>query len=263
MVDRATSRLAADLTEAIRNQDDPETVRQGGPAYLLLVDALIAGSPDNEELLSAGASLYGAYAGFFVDDPARARRLAGKALGYGARALCRRRAAACALRGLPFDAFRSALDGFGRGDVPALFGLATAWTGWIQANANDWNAVAELPKVQALLRRILELDEGYRAGEAHLYLGALLALRPPALGGRPEAARRHFERAIALSGGRNLMAKVLYAERYARMVFDKALHDRLLREVLAADPSAPGLTLTNTLAQERARRLLAESDAYF
>ena len=59
------------------------------------------------------------------------------------------------------------------------------------------------------------------------------------------------------------MAKVLYAERYARLLFDRELHDRLLVEVLAADAHSPGLTLSNTLAQEQARLLLESGDEYF
>ena len=36
-----------------------------------------------------------------------------------------------------------------------------------------------------------------------------------------------------------------------------------LDEVVEADPEAPGLTLSNTLAQDEARRLLADADEYF
>ena len=66
-----------------------------------------------------------------------------------------------------------------------------------------------------------------------------------------------------LSEGRNLMIKVLYARSYARLVFDRPLHDRLLGEVLAADPEMPGLVLTNTLARQEASELLAGADDYF
>ena len=59
------------------------------------------------------------------------------------------------------------------------------------------------------------------------------------------------------------MAKVMYAERYARLVFDRELHDRLLQEVLAAPVQVPGLTLGNTLAVARAKQLLASADDYF
>jgi hypothetical protein len=109
----------------------------------------------------------------------------------------------------------------------------------------------------------LELDETYGDGALHGYLGILNSLRPPALGGRPEVAQAHFERAIELSSGRDLSVKVEYAKRYARLVFDRDLHDRLLREVLAADVDAPGYTLFNTLAKLEAQELLASSQEYF
>ena len=59
------------------------------------------------------------------------------------------------------------------------------------------------------------------------------------------------------------MAKVELARRYARLMFDQVLHDRLLREVLAADPYATDLTLSNVLAQREAQRLLSTSAAFF
>ena len=123
--------------------------------------------------------------------------------------------------------------------------------------------MADKARVEALIRRVVELDPSHRAGAPYLYLGVLETLLPAALGGHPEEGRRHFERAIELSGGRDLMAKVLLASEYARMVFDRELHDRLCREVLEASPEAPGLTLNNALAQERARQLLDSSSEYF
>ncbi|HEX4974769.1 MAG TPA: TRAP transporter TatT component family protein, partial [Pseudomonadales bacterium] len=84
-----------------------------------------------------------------------------------------------------------------------------------------------------------------------------------ALGGKPEEGKQHFERAIAISEGKNLLVKVMYAEQYARLVFDQKLHDRLLNEVISSNPVVPELTLINTFAQEKAHKLLAESKDYF
>ncbi|MCM2356079.1 MAG: TRAP transporter TatT component family protein [Arenimonas sp.] len=53
------------------------------------------------------------------------------------------------------------------------------------------------------------------------------------------------------------------AEYYARLLFDQELHDRLLAEVLAADPVEPGFTLMNVLAQQRAQALQASGRDYF
>ena len=77
------------------------------------------------------------------------------------------------------------------------------------------------------------------------------------------AGLAHFQKAIELSGGRDLSIKVDFARYYARTLYDRELHDRLLEEVLAADPTQPGLTLFNTLAQDDAKELLAGADDYF
>ncbi len=138
-----------------------------------------------------------------------------------------------------------------------------SWLVWIRAHSDDWTALADLPKVDAALGSLQALDGDYQAGNVQLYLGILHTLRPPALGGNPEAGRRHFEQALALSGGHDLSAKVEFARSYARMVYDRDLHDQLLKEVLEADPRQDGYTLLNVLAQREAESLLAGADDYF
>jgi len=64
--------MASDLSDAILEQNDPETVEAGAPAYLLLIDGLIRDNPKSEDLLRSGAKLYGAYASVFVKDAERA-----------------------------------------------------------------------------------------------------------------------------------------------------------------------------------------------
>ncbi len=259
----ATRGLADNLGEAILNQDDPATVKEGAPAYLLILDGFIKDSPDDPALLMAGARLYGAYAAVFVEEPERAKRMTNRARDYARRALCLRQERFCELEARPYDEFAPVLEDMTRADVPALYTYATAWAGWVQARRDDWLAIADLPKIEAMLDRVVVLDEAYEQGQAHLYLGILRTRLPPSLGGKPEQGRWHLERAWELSEGRNLMAKVELARRYARLVFDRELHDRLLNEVLAADPREPNLTLSNTLAQQDARQLLASGDDYF
>jgi hypothetical protein len=260
---RATNQFAANLTGAILDQDDPATVREGVPAYLLLVDGLIRGDPQNTDTLLAGAKLYDAYVSGFVGDGARAQRMAGRAFGYAHRALCLRERELCAALDQPFDAFTAALARSRRDDVATLYGFASAWAGKIQANTSDWNAIADIPKVQALLERVTAIDPHYDAGGAWLDLGVLNSIRPASLGGKPELGKADFDKALEFSGGRNQMVRVLYAQFYARLVFDQTLHDRLLHQALAADPHAPGLTLINVLAQHKAKALLASGKDYF
>ena len=263
VVRRASNQFANNLTDAILDQDDPATVRDGVPAYLLLIDGMIGGDPQNSEALLAGAKLYGAYAGGFVDEPERTQRLANRAFDYAKRALCLREKELCAALEGPFDAFAAALEKSDRGDVATIYGFGAAWAGKIQVNSGDWNAIADLPKLEALLLLVASLDPHYDNGGAYLYLGVVNSIRPASLGGKPEVGKGYFDKALEFSGGKNQVVRVLYAQFYARLVFDQALHDRLLNEVLAADPVAPRLTLINLLAQRKAKALLASGKDYF
>lgn len=258
-----TGKLAGDLSNAVLNQDDLTTVQQGAPAYLLLLDGMLAGDPKNQQLLLTAARLYGAYAAIFVTEPDRAQRLTEKARSYAVRAVCLNNQALCRHWQRPYDEFTAVLATLKPDDASLLYTFAGTWAGWIQTHSDDWNAVADLPKVEAAMRRVVALNESYDNGGAHLYLGILNSLRPAALGGKPEEGQAHFQRAIELSQGHNLMAKVQYAEKYARLVFDRELHDRLLHEVIAADATQPGLTLINTLAKQQAQKLLASAKDYF
>ncbi len=262
LISNATSGLAADLSNAILDSDDPAVVRDGAPAFLIMLDALLrqGGSAD---LLRAAATLNSAYATAFVGEEERRKAFTNKALALAERAACMDIDWACEVRTAAFDDLEQDVATMRPRDVPAAYALTTAWAGWIQAHADNWNAIADLGRVRPLMARIIELDEGYDHGGPHLYMGVFETLLPSAVGGRPELGRTHFERAIGLSGGRHLLAKVLFAEHYARLVFDRELHDRLLTEVLAADIKAEGLTLTNAIAQEQARDLLDSADDYF
>ena len=186
-----------------------------------------------------------------------------QALYYALRSGCLHRDDFCRINENNYAAFEPIIQQTATDDVPALYIVGSAWATWIQFHRDDWNAVAQLAQVKAIMARIIELDEAYKDGRAHVYLGAMATLIPPAMGGDPETGRRHFDRALMLSGNRDLMIKVIYARQYARMLFNRELHDKLLNEVLAADPRQPELTLMNTIAQQQARELLQTADDYF
>ena len=263
MISSATSKMADNITLAIQNQNDLATVRDGAPAYLLMIDGLIEGDPENEDLLLAGSRLYGSYSSAFVDDEERAQRLASKSLGYARRALCLELEEVCLASAQKLNRFQDSIDATSVADIKIMYTYAVAWAGWVQVNSADWNAVADLAKVTTLFERCLQLDESYDRGGAHLYLGVIKSLVPAALGGKPEVARAHFERARSLSEGENLMVNVLMARHYARAVYDQELHDQLLTEVQMAKADYPGFTLINSLAKREADVLLAESPDFF
>ncbi len=262
-ISTATVDMTENLSRAILNNNDLATVEAGGPAYLLMVDSLLYRNPDNESLLREAANIYTAYTTVFVKDKTRAKRLTEKALDYALRATCICRPETCQFRAKSFQEFENTLSTIKKKDVPELFTLGSAWSAWIQMHREDWNAVAEISRVEAIMKRVIELDEFYQDGASHLYLGVLATLLPPALGGKPDVGRRHFERALEISKNKNLMVKVMYARHYARLMFDQKLHNRLLQEVLDAETDVPGYTLSNTLAQQQAQELLKSGEDYF
>lgn len=263
LVGSLTAGFAEDLGASILNNDDLAMVRDGAPAYLILIDSLVARDPDNADMLRQSATLHSAYAGVFVIEPERAQQMATKAKQLALRSVCLDLRNACELETRPFQEFEAWVDAQPVKNVPALYSLATTWAGWLQVNSDDFAAIAELARVKTLMSKLAELDPAYENGNVFLYLGVLETLLPPGMGGKPDIGRAHFERAIELSQGRNLLAKVMFADSYARLVFDRELHDQLLNDVLNSDVHEDGLTLMNTVAQQQAKELLESADEYF
>ena len=253
-----------EVAKASYKQSDLKMIREGMPAYLMLMDGMIEAWPDNERLLIAAAQGYSSFASVFVDeqDKEYGKQLYGKATQYALRAL--------EMRGIkdplqkPLDHFKEDLKNLGKKDVPSLFWAATCWANWINLNLDSIEAVAELPRVEGMMQRVLEIDEGFYYGGPHLFMGVLLASKPRIAGGNPEKARAHFLRAFDLGQGKFLMAYVYYADVYARKVLDKELFVSTLQSVLEAPVGGtPELTLLNTVAQKKAKELLGRVKEYF
>jgi hypothetical protein len=263
LISNAKQEFAEDLSATILEFDDPETIKKGVPAYLILISSMIKGETENADLLESGAQLYGAYASGFTDSEASKKALAQRAFNYASRAMCIRDQRFCDVKNISYFEFEALLATIEKSQAEHLFVFVSSWAGLIEANSSDWNAVAELPKVKAGIQCVLETDETVHNGNAHLYMAVMESLLPPALGGKPELAKRHFDRAIEISNGENLMVKVLYAEKYARMLFDRELHDSLLQQVIDAGAGPEDQRLINTLAKQRAAELLLDADEYF
>jgi len=263
LITSAASGLADNLASAIEDQDDPELVREAIPSYLLLLDSVARSASDDPDILGAAAELYAAYGVAFVGDGERAKTLTQRARDYGAAALCSADRDTCGLATLPFDEYVATIGGLKPKAADALYSYSFSYLAYIQANAGDYNALAALPKVEVALQHLVAIGSGDKEGAVNMYLGVLNTLRPPALGGKPEQGRAYFERAVELTGGRDLSVKVEFARGYARLVYDRELHDRLLNEVLVSEVKQPGLTLVNSLARRQAEELLASADDYF
>jgi hypothetical protein len=259
----AATGLAENLSDAVLNQNDPETARAAIPAYMVLLDGILESSPDDPDLLSAAATMYASYGAIFADDEVRAARLTTRARSYALRAMCVSYKDACGWPDLNYDDFVASVQGVPAKHAEVLYTYGFASLAFLRAHSGDMSTLAELPEIEALFYHYLSISKDNVTPSTHTYMGIMLTLRPPALGGKPEEARMHFEKAIELTDGQDLSAKVEFARGYAKLLYDRELHDQLLNEVMAADPNVHGLTLSNILAQDDAAILLKEADDYF
>lgn len=243
----------------LQQQEDIALVCEGAPAYLLMLDSMLVSSPDSQDLLLIAAQSYNAYATALEECGGSEGRIAAmneKARNHGKNLLRPL---------LPIDTpedgdFQRRLAALTTEDVPAAFWGTSAWLGWVLRQKGAPQAIADIVVIEKIMARILELDQAYQGGAAHLFFGALHAAKPQAFGGRPDLSADHFEKALALSQGRFLLVHTTYAATLARATMNQELHDRLLHQVLAFPlASAREFGLSNRIAVNRAKRLLAEN----
>ncbi|MBI5770994.1 MAG: hypothetical protein HZA93_24670 [Verrucomicrobia bacterium] len=257
--------------------DDPELIRAAAPFSLKLIESLLAETPAHRGLLLAAASGFTQYGYAFVQQDAdelessdlgaasalrdRARRLYLRARDYGLRGLATTHPDfAAALRREP----RAAVRTCARADVPLLYWTAAAWAAAIAIKKDRPDLIADLPQVEALLDRALELDEAFDRGAIHSLLISYELARQGVPGDPLARSRAHFERALALGGGREAAPLVTFAEAVCVQQQDRARFDELLRQALAIDADArPETRLVNLLMQRRARWLLSRADDLF
>jgi hypothetical protein len=260
----AAASLVEDVAKSAYKQSDLSVIRDGMPAYLLLMDGMVEAWPTNERLLIAAAQGYASYASAFIEDQDKdyANVLYAKAKNYALRSMGQR--GFNNIRVSSFDDFQDELKDIRQKDVPYVFWTAACWGNWIGLNLSSMAAMAELPRVELMMRKVLELDEAFYYGGPHLFMGIWYASRPKIAGGNLDLAREHFQKAIELGQGKFLMTHVYYAQYYARRAFDEELFKSALQKVLETPADIlPELTLLNTVAHQKAKNMLDHLEDFF
>lgn len=275
----ATAQIMTTGTPAIEEEEDIAYANQASLTSLKTLEAMQRSNPEDSTTLLLLAKSFAAYTFGFVENDIleakgnneafekmateRAKRFYGRGKKFGILLLSKNGEFKKTVNG-PLDNFKSALNRFSKKDVPALFWTAFNWGNLINFSKDAPEAIIELPKVEALMRRIIELDDRYNYSGPHLFLGAFYASRPPMLGGQPDEAKKEFDLAIEQTSGKYYMAKVLEAQFYAVQTQNKALFESLLKEVISADPAVlPEQRLANELAIRRAQILLQKEKLFF
>ena len=256
------------------SDDDPELVKAAVPFSLKLIESLLAESPQHKGMLLAACSGFTQYSFAFVNQDAdeledtdiaaatrmrvRAKRLYLRARGYGLRGLEVKHAGfEQALRKNPKTAVKSATVS----DVPLLYWTAAAWGSAISVSKDDPALVSDQIIVEALIDRALELDEDFDRGAIHGVLISYEMARQGVQGDPALRSKKHFDRAMKLSGGKLASPLVSFAESVSVQNQNRAEFQALLDQALAINPDAvPESRLQNLVAQRRARWLLGRVD---
>ncbi|MFO0710882.1 MAG: TRAP transporter TatT component family protein [Sandaracinus sp.] len=265
---------------------DPDTAEAAIPASLQQMEGLLYLLPDDGTLTATAARAYSSYGYGFLEDHmeqaeydsadeevierwrtrstlayVRAREIAIAWLdrrhpeGGGLLAVQR--------QGL--DAFTAHVARFSsEEEAIVLFWAAYGWARYISLHRDDMNAIADVAYVTVIAERVNQLAPSYFDNAPIALRAGLMAAAPPALGGRPADAKVELDRAIELTGRRNLLFLVTEARLIAIPLQDRALYRSLLEETINFDvDSYPEQRLPNLLAQRRARRYLEEIDNFF
>ena len=265
MVARSSLSILDSGNIAMNRETDLELARTAIPANLKLIEGLILELPDNADLrLQAAQGFYGFTYGFIEDeDSRRASGLYRRGLEHALRALMAAGISADIVA-QPQKELERQLAALDRGAVPALFWSASCWAKWIDMNRDDPARIAEMGKAAALMTRVLELDENYYHGSAHLFFGVYYGARPSMLGGDFKRSAEHFDKARAVTGGKLLFVDLLQAQYLARQQLDRQqFHERLTAVVNAPSDIYPEMALANAIARQKARQLLAKEEEWF
>lgn len=268
-LDRVALRSTADLLARgrVASLDEPDfqLAKDAMPSQVKLVETLIAADPSDRSLRRLAAESFGGGAFLFLEDadPARAKGFYLRGRDHALAALALKPAFA-GLASRPLDDFTASLKSATKDDVPDLFWAGFGWGGFVNLSKDDAAALADLPKVVALMTRVEELDPSFHFGGADLFFGVYYASRPVLLGGNPKKAQEAFARAAQSAKDEYLMTDLLDARWYAVAVQDKELFTRLLKKVVES-PSGrlPEARLTDEAAKRKAAALLEKTDDYF
>ena len=263
-------------TSSFTTDDDPELIKEALPFGLKTLEGLLNQLPTHRPLLRSVAVGFTSYSAGFIqpeirglqdvdldrarEQKVRARRMFLRARDYGLRAL---EVAYPNLRQSLIQDPKAALAKTIKADVPDLYWTAAAWGSAISLGKDQMDLVADVPVVDALIHRALELDEPWEAGSLSEFMIAFES-RGEAQGGSLDRARKYFNRTMELAQGKRISPLVSLAENVSITTQNRPEFDKLLDEALAFDCDRyPDTRLVNLLAQKRARQLKALAGSLF
>lgn len=279
-----TSKILLDAQPALKQEPDYDLAAQAIPASLKTVEGFHFADPSNERITRILAEGYCQYAVGFIEDlferahinddldeadylAQRATKSYLRCVGYSLELL----GDDWQEKFLePMASVAPLIEAAGSDKRDAMLFLAVGLGGAINLNKDDIAMLEHIPKVKKLLKRVIAIDKDsppsdpFLAALPHIGLGRIHTSTPPALGGKPELGKKHFEKAFAMTNKRLLLAQVYLARSYAVATQKQSLFRKLLVRVLKTDPAIwPEQRLANEIAHRRARLYLKHEKDWF
>jgi hypothetical protein len=264
MLVRASTPLIDGGIEALNHETDLDLAEDSIPTNLNMLNGMITIDPENAQLHTyAAQAYYGLSYGFNEDNrPQRASGFYLRGRHHGLTAL--KIISGKDLLDIPITEFEAQVKRFDEDDVATLFWTASNWAKWIDMHRDDPEAIAQLARATALMEQVIELDDTFYYGGAHMYFGVYYGSRSPILGGNFEKSRQHFDRAREITDGGLLIPDLLQAQYLSRQQHDQQdFHQRLTAIIDAPDDLMPSLGLQNQIAKRKAAILLSKENDWF
>lgn len=257
MMVRASTPLIEGGIDALNRETDLDLAEDSIPTNIEMLEGMIGIDPDNIKLRTyAAQAYYGLAYGFNEDNrPERAAAFYIRGLNHGLIAL--ELSGASNLKATAIADYERQVNEMTVDHVPAMFWTASNWAKWIDMHRDRAESLAQLPRPTALMQRVLDLNEDYYYGGAHMYFGVYYGSRAPMMGGNYKKSREHFDRARAITDNKLLIPDLLQAQYLARQQLDHVDFDKRLNRIInAPDDLYPELALMNQIAKRKAARLL-------
>lgn len=279
-----TGAVLIEGSKALNEEPDYEIVRIALPANLKTVEVMMAANPGNLDMLYMAGQGFAAYTYLVIEDDidqadaagdakkvaelkARASALYLRAQNYTAQLNRTKDTPSFEVRkiletGTP-DQVKALLAKFLKKDVPGLFWYTFSWVGQVNLDQSNPARISDLPRIEALINRIIELDPLYYNGLPMIIAGSVYS-RGALFGGDLPRGNTYFGRGVAASDGKFLIAKFNWARYYALQAQDKALYCKLLQEVIDAPTTLlPEQQMMNNVSQRWASRWIGRAASLF
>ena len=157
---------------------------------------------------------------------------------------------------------RSAVRVMTAEDAGCLYWTASALGKWAKIKGFA-TLLKHKDTVKTYIAKVEEVDQDYYYAGPDRYFGAYYSVAPSFAGGDLDKSQVRFDKSIEAQPG-YLGTKVLKAQYYATKRQDSELFDKLLDEVIAADPDAiPEIGPENRAEQAKAKNLKAKKSDFF